>query len=205
MTLLLLARDDRGLQERGRVRILLRLLKLLGWDDILRRHGHRTIVAAVGVGGLGPQAHFRALLSAAKVIRLIGRRFEPALVEAEVVVFFAGISALGVWDAAADLIRVAELVERLVMAGLEVVVDHATLLLLPEREVVAFQLCLENAVILSCGLRIFVVLQHELVLGLGDRFFALLRADLHACCLHLRFDFEPVCSLSALLGLSVDG
>ena len=118
--------------------------------------------------------------------------------------FFAGVGTLGVWDAAADLIRVTKLVEGLVVGRLEVVIDHATLLLLSEREVMAFQLGLQNAIVLFLGLRIFVVLQHKLVLGLGNRLFSLLRANLHTCRLHLGTDFASICGLSTLLSLCID-
>ena len=64
MTLLLLAGDDRGLEERGGV------LLLLGWDDALLRQSHGTIVATVCVGRHCSDS-FRTFLSS-KVIRLIG-------------------------------------------------------------------------------------------------------------------------------------
>ena len=64
MTLLLLAGDDRGLEERGGV------LLLLGWDGALLRQSHGTIVATVCVGRHSSDS-FRTFLSF-KVIRLIG-------------------------------------------------------------------------------------------------------------------------------------
>ena len=118
--------------------------------------------------------------------------------------FFAGVGTLGVWDAAADLIRVSKLVEGLVVGRLEVVVDHAALLLLSEREVVAFQLGLQDAIVFFLGLCVSVIRQHELVLGLGDRLFSLLRADLHTCRLHLGFDLAAVRGFSTLLSLCID-
>ena len=118
--------------------------------------------------------------------------------------FLAGVGTLGVWDAAADLIRVTKLVEGLVVGRLEVVVDHATLLLLSEREVVAFQLGLQNAIVFFLSLRISVILQHELVLSLRNRLFSLLRANLHTCRLHLGTDFASICGLSTLLSLCID-
>ena len=178
------------------------VLLLLRWDGARLRHCHGAIVAAIHVGRHCPDS-FRAILPS-KVIRLVGRRLEPALVEAEVVVFFSGVGTLGIWDAAADFIRVAKLVEGLVVGRLEVVIDHTTLLLFSERKVMAFQLGLQNAVVLFLGLRVSVILQHELVLGLGDRLFSLLRADFHTCCLHLGTNFASICGLSALLSLCID-
>ena len=78
--------------------------------------------------------------SLAKVKCLIHALVERTLIKAKIVVLFACIGFLVLRDTAANLIRISQLVVRLVVRRLEVVVDEAALLLLSQREILSLQL-----------------------------------------------------------------
>ena len=65
-----------------------------------------------------------------EVVCLVHARFECTFVESQVIVLFTGIRTCLSIDVRSDFVRIAKLVKCLIVRSLEVVVDHATLLLL---------------------------------------------------------------------------
>lgn len=75
-----------------------------------------------------------------KIVGLISARLKGAVVEAKRVMLFPGICFNSVGDAAADLVRIAQGVEGLVVRRLKVVVNEAALFLLSHGKVCALEL-----------------------------------------------------------------
>ena len=135
MALLLLISDQGGLDQGVSVRIAVtcpagRLGQLL-------RSRKRLAVATIYVRFF----QVRAVVPA-KVVSLVHTGLETTLIKAQVVVCIASVRSLSIRDAATNLIWISKFVKSLVMGRLEVVVDHASLLLLSEGEIMTFQFCL---------------------------------------------------------------
>ena len=123
--------------------------------------------------------------------------------------FFASVSLLCLWDATADGVRIAELVICLVMGCLEVIVDHSTLLLLSNGEVLALEF--SNQVLVGNLLGLLAaaisVLLNERSFGLRDDDFSLSLGsctDTEIRTFHLVADNLAIGCLSTLFCLCVN-
>ena len=123
--------------------------------------------------------------------------------------FFASISHLCLWDATADCVGITVLIICLVVRCLEVVVDHSTLLLLSNAEVLTLEF---SDQVLVCNFLCLLaaaisVLLNEGSFGLRDDDFALSVGpctDTEIGTLHLVADNLTIGCLSTLFGLCVN-
>ena len=112
----------------------------------------------------------RAAWTLLELVSLVHTGLKVAIVKSKAVVFFSRISTLCLRDPTANLIGVTKFVEGLIMGRLEVVVDHATLLLLSKTKVMAFQLLSESdvSILLCLSVASVGLLLNKSVLGLRD-------------------------------------
>ena len=142
-----------------------------------------------------------------EVICLVHARFESAFVESQVIVLFAGISPCLCIDVRPDLVWITQFVECLIVGCLKVIVDHTTLFLLTQREVMTLKFGLQVYILLVlCVLVVFVAvsLLNELSFSFRDHFLVFIGPDRYICSLELIFDFLTISSLASLLGLSIN-